>query len=74
MKSWFERISVRKGQVSSRIVLCLGLTISGDEFADFSRNGVVAVSFRVADITAVDVNARCWFSRNFVDSVDATVA
>ncbi len=38
------------------------VAVSRDEPAYLSGNRVVAVSFRVADITAVDVNACCWFS------------
>ena len=38
------------------------VAVSRNEAAYLSGNRVVAVSFRVADITAVDVNACCWFS------------
>jgi hypothetical protein len=50
------------------------VAVSRDKPAYLSGSRIVAVPLRVANITAVDVNACCWFPRDIVDSMNATVA
>jgi hypothetical protein len=55
--------------------LCIteDVAVSRDEPADFARNWIVAVTFGISDVPAIDVYARSGFEGDIVDPMNAAV-
>jgi hypothetical protein len=49
------------------------VAVSRDEPADFARNWIVAVTFGISDVPAIDVYARSGFEGDIVDPMNAAV-